>query len=345
MATSSDVLVQELNKVNKKDLINILVFKKVPPNVTISKVLCDFFKKLSVSAVSEKIDDDCFYDSSEVINSECDKVKCIKLPIENEAFRNEIKLQRSMILHLERRINDQEVIIDLLKTNCNKKNNSNVINCSWPTSNEITGNTTCDNVQADKAKTTTIVKNIESESNNIYLHQTKEISSTLPLPKRQMSQKYNTPTQQIPTQTLKHNPDVNRSSSSNASTPSNVSSRINQFQQRRKTVIGSNNNTTLKAISKLGYLHVYRLDSKTTSEDLQNYLQQTAPKIKFSCELLKKTDKAVSYIVSFPLEHVKEVYDPKLWPCGACVRRYIFRKHSPETKKNFLNVDPPICQT
>lgn len=30
-------------------------------------------------------------------------------------------------------------------------------------------------------------------------------------------------------------------------------------------------------------------------------------------------------MVAFPTEKVDEVYDLKLWPCGACIRRYFFK--------------------
>lgn len=107
MATRSDVLIKELNKINKKDLINLLVLKKVPANMSLNKVLSEFFKNLiSISVCSEKSEDACYYDSSEVMNSECEKIKGIILSIENEAFRNEKRLQKTIFFYLEKRIND-----------------------------------------------------------------------------------------------------------------------------------------------------------------------------------------------------------------------------------------------
>lgn len=42
MAASIETLVSELNKISKKDLINIIVSNKLPPNVTLNSVTSEF---------------------------------------------------------------------------------------------------------------------------------------------------------------------------------------------------------------------------------------------------------------------------------------------------------------
>lgn len=46
MAVSTETLVSELNKIDKKELIIIIVYNKLPSNLTLNSVASEFFKKL-----------------------------------------------------------------------------------------------------------------------------------------------------------------------------------------------------------------------------------------------------------------------------------------------------------
>ncbi|KAK9696090.1 hypothetical protein QE152_g32131 [Popillia japonica] len=102
--------------------------------------------------------------------------------------------------------------------------------------------------------------------------------------------------------------------------------RINHY----KPIIGSKNSTNIHTVARRGYLHVCRLSSSTTVEDLLNdllnTLKETAPEINFECEILKQSENASSFRVSFPMEHVTEVYNPEIWPRGVAIRRFYFKK-------------------
>lgn len=97
---------------------------------------------------------------------------------------------------------------------------------------------------------------------------------------------------------------------------------------KRKPVIGSTTSETIKSVQRLGYLHVYRLALNTTADDLKAFLVRTAPDIEFDCRPLNSTDRSTSFRVSFPIQHVKEVYNPSLWPSGAHVNRFYFPRTS-----------------
>lgn len=102
----------------------------------------------------------------------------------------------------------------------------------------------------------------------------------------------------------------------------------NYYTKRKyisKPVIGKNK-STIKTLEKKGHLHIYRLDSQTTTDELLQYLNKAAPDIPFQCELLKKTDDRASFRVSFPFEFLDRAYEPDLWPAGAAIRRFVFRK-------------------
>lgn len=107
--------------------------------------------------------------------------------------------------------------------------------------------------------------------------------------------------------------------------------------KRRRPIIGVGANTdsfNVKTVPKLGYLHVYRIDPSTTTQNLCDYLKQSAPSINFTCEYLNNNSTSNSFLVSFPIHHVKEVYNPEIWPNGACVNRFLFPKES-NADKNF----------
>lgn len=82
----------------------------MPQNVSLNKVANDYFNKIGlISEIEDKIDEECFHDTSEVINNECDKSS-----IRNGFLQKENELQQKIVLHFEIRIKDQEVTINLL---------------------------------------------------------------------------------------------------------------------------------------------------------------------------------------------------------------------------------------
>lgn len=104
---SRELLTNELNKLNKKTIIDILVSKNV--NDVNSEVIKSFFGKLLINKENSCEDD--FKDAS-------DNVSPSELQNEsNNSLRNEITMLRSINFHLENRILDQCEIIKLMKTN------------------------------------------------------------------------------------------------------------------------------------------------------------------------------------------------------------------------------------
>ena len=103
---------------------------------------------------------------------------------------------------------------------------------------------------------------------------------------------------------------------------------MNRKQNKNsKAIIGSNKTAenAVKAVPKLGYLHVFIMSPKTTMDMLTAYLEKTAPSIAFSCKKLDKKDNSTaSFMVSFPITEVSKVYDPAIWPDGSAVRRFVF---------------------
>ncbi|KAK9685157.1 hypothetical protein QE152_g38264 [Popillia japonica] len=102
---------------------------------------------------------------------------------------------------------------------------------------------------------------------------------------------------------------------------------------RQKSIMGNNDSTiTLKTVPKKAYLHLDRMHPETTPENLLQYLQLAAPEIRFDCEQIRRDNITTSFKITYPIEKIEEVYNPKLWPKGAIIRRYFVpRKNFQET--------------
>lgn len=280
MARSVDntLLSEELNKLKKDQLIDIIVYQKLPCNIK-SELLTKY-----VMVQREK-----------VVNNEklvCQSQSCVKTKGDVQTLRNEIETMQKLIFQLEKRAKDQEDLIYLLKE-----------------TNNIFLNNTKTN---DKPSTS-------NQSNNIYKRHTIEKHDHDKTDHQQKSYSEVTKTEQVKT----FQKDINTNMTNHL--PARKSP---QKRHKYKPIIGNNNDVSanIKTIPKKGYLHVCRLHPDTASEELLSYLKITAPTIAFECEEFNKTQNTKSFKVIFPIEHCKEIYNPKIWPNGAAVRRFTFRK-------------------
>lgn len=345
MAVSAEVLISELNKVNKKDLINILVYRKVPSNVTLNDTLSDYFNKLClISGKDDKIEDELFHDTADDIVYMCDKPKCIKNSVQCEAYRNEVLLLKTTIHHLEGRIKDQGVIIDLLQINDNRIANNNKQHFSGPS--QPSSGLTTNAKRSDKNNSGKDNGNCKynREPNQVNCRSAcesgnRKVSDNVKSPSSSSSRvmqnalsTVNGQQQQKPKITLH---EVN--SAVNDAVRNTLRPFSNLTVRNRKPIIGSSLNSSVTAVPKRGYLHVYRLSPQTSADALLQYLKGTAPEIDFTCESLYCGDKSSSFKVSFPIERVNDVYEPNIWPTGSCVRRFIFKKSTIINRnQNFL---------
>lgn len=344
MAAANEVLVNELSKINKKDIINILVYRKIPTGIVLNSVVNEFFNNLGVRSENSKTKTNCSSDIEGEVATECENIQCIKQCLQSKSYHNERNLLRNMTQHLEHRIRDQEVIIQLLQKNVNENNNNKIDiphDITVPSSGQRLKHS---HITNDKQHT------VSAENRNLTLSNVKGHIN---------SEKRNNNGEQCSIATAsqpandKNHPRQNTSHSNitlsqvNKAVDGAVANTLSaytrtrpirkQHNNNRKTVIGTNNNSSIKAVPKLGYLHVYRLSPQTTTDHLKQHLARSAPNIDFNCEVLNTNDKSTSFMVSFPIEFVGEVYDSDIWPSGACVRRYIFKRNVPN-QPNFQNI-------
>lgn len=105
----------------------------------------------------------------------------------------------------------------------------------------------------------------------------------------------------------------------------NKHQRVQTKRSSNKPIIGDIT-SEIKTLVKRGHLHVDRLGSDTSEEDVLLHLRKTLPDVVFECELLRKCNYKASFRVTFPLDCISKVYKPSVWPAGAAVRRFVFRR-------------------
>lgn len=323
------LVITELTKFKKQELIDLIVFQKLPVACENNPVLCEV-KNRYLS--HKKYEETEFFDRSEIVNMDtiCVNFDCIKVKAEIDILKNKVDFLTCIKVNMEERINEQKELIcslKLINDICQKFPVTSTDNTITDQTSSVPNNiqkptlNTSDKYKIDKAKTT-VNKIIDSNQNNSATNNT---LSHRPNKRKQNSDKKNSPHKNETTEdqlvlTQKNN-------------------RNNRSLVKRNTVIGTNKttNSSVKCIPKLGYLHVYRLAAETTENDIKKFLQQTAPNIHFTCEkLIKKDPSSASFKISFPLDNVEHVYEPSIWPVGAAVRRYRF------PKRNFSAAEPQI---
>lgn len=104
--------------------------------------------------------------------------------------------------------------------------------------------------------------------------------------------------------------------------------------RRRQLVVGNNEKLNVRGVPKLMCLHVTRIGIGTTINDLQTMLTKPFPEVK--CEELTARNPSIysSFKVSIYQDNFKRAMDPSLWPQGACISRYFFRKKNVDRRKN-----------
>lgn len=321
MASSEvSLLVQELNKLTKPVLIELIVYKKVPANIKccdiVKKHMCKSYK---VSETPKDNDHEKFHDSQDF--TECLKSKCVQISTELESYKRESNLLKQLIHHLEKRTSELEEIITLLKLNNTSTNHNNKMVAP-------------SNYSHQKSSVDKTTEPLHSIMNAV---PTGNVDINIDINKQQKTYLENKPIKYI-------NKDTKNVAISQPQkiTAAQVSDGIKKAEQSifrndrdrtgykprnyKKPVIGSNNsnNINVKTVPKKGYLHVYRCDAGTTPNEILGCLKETAPHITFGCEILKQGEKTTSFKVDFPIQHHREVYAPDIWPEGAAVRRFNF---------------------
>ena len=308
---------RELDKLKKAELIDIIINNKLPEG-TNNDVLNKYLKKYRAFNHNNS-ENNNISESDPCDEVKCDKKECVKTYYSLKNSVSEKVLMENNIQLLYQRISDLEHIIALLKSKDENGKNKTISDVPSTVVNS-------DNHQQKSSETAKTSQSNKTTS-KANLNQIGETGSW-----QTVSYKNNKQPLRNKSQDVQKSPDKNQhiftaEEVSNAIRSSEIRNKQYKYTtSHRKPIIGSNKNiSSVKAVPKLGYLHVYRLNPSTTPQELCNFLSQTAAHIHFKCDSLFKNEKTCSMMVTFPINHVREVYNPDIWPDGALVNRFIFK--------------------
>jgi len=121
--------------------------------------------------------------------------------------------------------------------------------------------------------------------------------------------------------------------------PSKSSDEKSEWHTVAKKVktIGSNTSGRLKsvAVTKRVHIHVTRLDTNTTADDLIQWVESKSMRVMECNKLATKFDTYNSFHLAIDhssITSIENVYDSSMWPSGILVRRYFLTKQHHERK-------------
>ncbi|CAG9823917.1 unnamed protein product [Phaedon cochleariae] len=264
MAAAKDVLIAELDKFRKSDLIDLIVYQKLPSKVNISGNVLELHRKLErVWSYEQETEESVCSDAGETTDNYCYKKTCTQEKIKVQVLVAKEVLQDKLISELEKRISNLEEIINLIK-NC--KHLPNEPNTKTKQLQPPMG-------EGTNTHTSTFGKHNANERNH-HKNNEKEDSAT--------NSTKNAISPAITSEQV-------RDAIKNAQQQSGWHKQSSNRKYKRKPIVGNSKQIdSIKTITKQGYLHVYSLVEETTPGELEQGLKITAPHIPFQCEILNK---------------------------------------------------------
>lgn len=337
MATRDESqILAELNKLRKSDLIDLILYRRLPVSVADNEVLNMVVKSMSDCSLNGVGDNFVVAESRATV----DCVGC-------RSFQREIGVYVRLSDQLEQRTRDQAHLIELLRLHNSenpRKNNFGRCEGGRPAGNNLLsrGNvkdttvkkpsdTECDKKQSsdnvrNKVNVTISAssvtpsavdskKSVNSDINtgsSTHLFAAKEVSTGILLAEtRAVMDKYVNLTK----------PDVSTIKNDSSEDWKSVKSR----KHRRSVLVGDNKESSVvKGVPRFVHLHVYRVSPETTAEDLTGMLKVNFPEV--VCETLVPRHPGVyaSFKVSVFGHNFKTAMNASLWPQGACISRFFF---------------------
>lgn len=306
------VLFSELNKLKKPELISLIIHRKLPGNF-VSDVLSKF---LEDSDVEGGIGPNCSSpktlpgaSAESVSHGDCAVPECIRAKCKAEYSAKELVSKEEVLCLLKKRVSDLESIIDLLKTKNPRKPSNNPPSLD-NSKNQDNKSNTCSALFIDYSKKSSAEVVRQSSVNN---KQGDNTDSVLPVI-GEMSGSVNKP----------------RASNKNGGQVNMRDNSGNKHKKRiQEVVYGSKCDLgDIKGVPRMGYVHVSKLDPKTTADSVSRYLDQIVPSCK--CEMLDSRFPEIysSFKVSVPLDNVDKIMNPSVWPTGVRLNRFFHRRPS-----------------
>lgn len=98
-------------------------------------------------------------------------------------------------------------------------------------------------------------------------------------------------------------------------------------RRHRPKIVGTrrNQDNTLKAADRTGWLYVGKIHPSMRKEDVMNYLQDSGIQGNIECDQLDTKGYNKAFRIGVPFQCLESINHPEFWPEGVLVRQYIFR--------------------
>lgn len=327
-------VISELNKLRKSELIDIILHKKLPESVSGSDVL-DVVMKSSFKNASA---------CGGFVNDAADTpatAGCYGC----QALQREIVVYKKLSDQLELRTRDQADLIHFYKTNngyiggknahkggfamCRSVeiNPHNLASVDVKTvSDENISVKRSTDIQVGKKRSTDRPHNKQILAGSVTrsaVHQGKAVSSGGPVSEKQVAAGILLAETQVALDKYvnldNHNPG-SQMEKKDRQEWQNVRSK----KRRRSVLVGSKDSAPVKGVPSSVHLHVYRVDPKTTADQLADMLRPSFPEV--TCDVLvpRHPELYASFKVAIHSSNFRAAMDASLWPQGACISRFLF---------------------
>lgn len=302
-------IANKLLKFSKNELVDIIINRSLPDSVSD----CESLQYIKGNKCEKCVKDpeEVFHDSVE--SPGCTLPECKQLKRECVFLTQQLSTKDRLITHLEGRINDQAILIDLYKTSTK----SQIITTAPSQRQRETHQTTAEQMTPSSGPSNKSTGTAETFPNSTNL------SNYNRLPTRG-NDKVSFEQQQ--SQAFPIVKDLPSDGFTEV-----VGRRKRNLLRTNKPITGLKADTSeLVASRSLAFLHVYKLDPKYTEEDLTRYLKQSFPEV--TCE--KLNSRYPNYYSSFKViineEYLTTAMSPEFWPKGVCVNRFFHKRRIPQ---------------
>lgn len=346
-------LANELKKLHKQDLINYIVLKKLPENVSV-------LSESVVKFLEGNAEQDVFYEThTDQAKSNksgvCTETTCELIRADLKIANIRADSQTRLVLELEKSIDQLNIIIKLLQEKLEFQVNRSATKSKQNISN-VNGATTSNSGSAEAvgrrtAATTTSTQKVSPPPPHGTDHQY-ESTRTRGMPTRYqksieatnstkiintvvdgvaqngLQQRNYITAQQVAGAVLetKSQQIINDLTIPVETQNNSAWSVVQKNKKHRKTITGTGLNCKLKAAPSYVYFHVYRLDPSCTEQDLKSYLSTIFPEV--MCYKLdsKYPSEYSSFKVGVFENHATNIMDSTIWSPGTKINKFFYRK-------------------
>nr|CAI5819846.1 unnamed protein product [Callosobruchus analis] len=308
------VLVTGIKRSNKRRF-QFLHFTYILVNIAVPESIQAPIVKRYVNFLQEKFTNnknDEFHDSHEVLTLLDDGTKNACKDLTNDYVSN-IKTYEKLCFHLEKRVNEQEELISLLKDKIN--NIQKVSDVESSSSDSASSAPTTDNHSVGN-----------QNKNKLTYTQTVLTKRTLLNDRSTLSASTNTNQSRSSDNSSKDDVQVARQRTCSEHQENRVQN-SNKTKTRDRAVFGTADNLSqLTAVKRKLWLYVGRITPNTGVRGMEQHLKTIFPNTQFAVELLPKWKNSQTEAFKIGLDYTlqEELFRGHNWPSGALVKKYKF---------------------